>query len=277
MGMSAVASGKEQSVAETEREPIGYVFDSIGDWTQDGVKFVHKRGDLVYSGGVIKLDPAYKEAETRGASITIILFNGKREERSLEQFANFAKPIELPRSLGTQTSPIERLLRAIGGLFSGHSEKYLITTVRGTTLLQLHEAVIRLEGEEINLAPVFKDSSAEKYVVRLHSVEGATSEVRNATKGPLTFNWRPSSEAHMAVPGLRPGLWRISVVQPKGEYSLTADAWVLICTPERYNSIVTSFNHVVALTNEWGGRVSVDEVRTFLRAALDALSRQREK
>ena len=114
---------KAGDTSEKERESIGYVLDSTGEWTQNGIKFLHKRGDPVYAGGIISLDPSYKEAQTRGAAITIILFNGNRVERSFEPEANFPKAIELPMSLGEQNSQIERLLRAVGGLFSRRPEK----------------------------------------------------------------------------------------------------------------------------------------------------------
>jgi hypothetical protein len=263
--------------AEKERESVGYVFDSTGDWMQDGIKLPHKSGDPVYAGAVITLDAAYKEAQTRGAAITIILFNGKREERSLEQPANFAKPIELPKSLGEQSSHIGRLLRAMGGLFSGHSEKYLITTVRGADLLQLHEAVVKLDDGEIDLAPVFKTAPAGKYLVRLRLVQIEAPSERNALPESLAFDWKPEREQRLAVPGLRPGLWRVSLLQPEDERPLGVDAWALICTPNKYEKVAGSFNQVVALTNKWGEKVSNGEVRSLLRTALDALAQQREK
>jgi len=273
----AAALCNDVVAAEKERESVGYVFDSTGDWVQNGIKFAHKSGDPVYAGAVITLDAAYKEAQTRGAAIIIILFNGKREERSLEQPPNFAKPIELPKSLGEQSSFIGRLLRAMGGLFSGHSEKYLITTVRGADLLQLHEAVVKLDGGEIDLAPVFKAAPAGKYLVRLRLVETQAPSERKALPESLAFDWKPESEQRVAVPGLRPGLWRMSLMQPEDKRPLGVDAWALICAPDKYEKVAGSFNQVVALTNKWGEKVSSGEVRSFLRTALDVLAQQPEK
>lgn len=263
---------KAGDTSKKERESIGYVLDSTGEWTQDGIKFSHKRGDPVYAGGVISLDPSYKEAHTRGAAITIILFNGKREERSFEQKANFAKAIELPTSLGEQSSPIERLLRAVGGLFSRHPEKYLITTVRSAVLLELSEAVVELDGDKLDLAPVFKGTPAGNYLVRLRVVNTGTPSERNATSKPFAFNWKAESKQRVAMPGLQPGLWRISLLQPNSEQPLGVDAWVLVSTPERYKTVAASFDQIVALTSKWNERASKDELRSFLRTALDALA-----
>ncbi len=267
----------ETVAGDKERESVGYVLDSTGDWMQDGIKFSHKSGDPVYAGAVITLDAAYEEAQTRGAAIIIILFNGKREERSLQQPANFAKPIELPKSLGEQSSHTGRLLRAMGGLFSRHSEKYLITTVRGADLLQLHEAVVKLDEGEIDLAPVFRGVPAGKYLVRLRLVETEAPSERNALPASLAFEWKPGSPQRVAAPGLRPGLWRISLLQPEDERPLGVDAWALICAPDKYEKVAGSFSQVVALTNKWGEKVRSGEVRSFLRTALDVLAQQPEK
>jgi len=262
---------KAENTSEKERESIGYVLDSTGEWTQNGTKFLQK-GDPVYAGGVISLDPSYKQAQTRGAAITIILFNGHREERSFERRANFPKAIELPMSLGEQNSQIERLLRAVGGLFSRRSEKYLYPAARSAVLLELHEAVVQLEDGEINLAPVFKGAPAGNYLVRLRPLDTETPRKRTVRSKPLAFDWKAVSKQRVAMPGLQPGLWRISLLQPNSEQPLGVDAWVLVSTPERYKTVAASFDQIVALTSKWNKSASNDELRSFLRTALDALA-----
>ncbi len=273
--LAAVPSSKV--AADRERESIGYVFDSTGDWVQDGARFAHKSGDPVYAGAVITLDTAGKQAPPKTAGIVIILFNGKREERSFEQPANFATPIVLPRSLGKQKSRTERLLRAMGGLFSAHSEKYLITTVRGSGSLRLNEVVLKLDAGKIDLAPVFTEAPPGRYLVRLHFVGAEASSAGNAMPQSLAFDWKPDSKRRVAIPGLQPGLWRISLLQPEDERPRGVDAWALICAPGRYEKVAGSFDQVVALSKKWGEKVDSGEVHSFLRAALDVLAQQSDK
>ena len=74
------------------------------------------------------------------------------------------------------------------------------------------------------------------------------------------------------MPGLQPGLWRISLLQPNSEQPLGVDAWVLVSTAERYKTVAASFDQIVALTSKWNESASKDELRSFLRTALDALA-----
>lgn len=262
-----------EPVAAADRESVGWVFDSVGDWLQDGQKIPRKSGDPVYAGAVIALDPAYKAANPGRGTIIIKLFNGSREERSAEKPETFNQPIQVPKSLGEPTSRIGRLIRSIGGLFGGHPDRYLITSVRGADLLWLHEAVLKLDGNSADLAPIFKMTPPAKYLVRFRLVKTETGANTKALE-PTTIDWAPGRAAPVAMPGLRPGLWRISLLQPADERPLGVDAWVLICEPDQYDTAAESFREALEVTGSWGDKVSAGEVRSFLRTALDALSRQ---
>ena len=259
--------------AENDREPIGYVFDSIGDWIQDGVKFPHKSGDPVYAGAVIKLDPACKDAETRGAAISINLFNGKREERSSEQPSTFNRPIELPTSLGNQSSAVTRLFRAMGALFSSEPEKYLITTVRGTDKMRLRDAVVEQENGQIDVGVVFNGARAGKYVLRFSSLDTQSAK-RTAANASVSVNWQPEIGNSVPVPEVPSGLWRVEVMQNAGERSFGADAWVLVVPSAMYEKAARLFDEAITVTHSWGGNISDAEIRSFRRMALDAIARE---
>lgn len=269
----AVGLQSTEPVAAADRESVGWVFDSVGDWLQDGQKIPRKSGDPVYAGAVIALAPAYKAANPGRGAIIIKLFNGNREERSVEKPETFDKPIQLPKSLGEQTSRMGRLIRAIGGLFGGHPDRYLITSVRGDDLLRLDEAVAKLDGSSADLTPVFRMTPPAKYLVRFRLVEAETGANTKALE-PAEIDWAPGRAALAAMPGLRPGLWRVSLLQPKDERPLGVDAWVLICEPSQYDAAAESFREAMEVTGSWGDKVSAGEVRSFLRTALDAISRQ---
>lgn len=268
-GMLLVPCGR----AENDREPIGYVFDSIGDWIQDGVKFPHKSGDPVYAGAVIKLDPACKDAETRGAAISINLFNGKREERSSEQPSTFNRPIELPTSLGNQSSAVTRLFRAMGALFSSEPEKYLITTVRGTDKMRLRDAVVEQENGQIDVGVVFNGARAGKYVLRFSSLDTQSAK-RTAANASVSVNWQPEIGNSVPVPEVPSGLWRVEVMQNAGERSFGADAWVLVVPSAMYEKAARLFDEAITVTHSWGGNISDAEIRSFRRMALDAIARE---
>lgn len=261
-----------EATAAADRESVGWVFDSVGDWLQDGQKILRKSGDPVYAGAVIALAPAYKAANPGRGAIIIKLFNGSREERSVEKPETFDKPLELPKSLGQQTSRMGRLMRAIGGLVGGHPDKYLITSVRGADLLRLQEAVVKLNGSSADLAPIFRMTPPAKYRVRFRLVEAETGEGHKALEA-VVIDWMPDRAVPVTVPGLRPGVWRMSLLHPEDERPLGVDAWVLFCEPNRYDAAAESFRDAVEVTGHWGEKVSAGEVRSFLRTALDVLSR----
>lgn len=259
--------------AAEERESVGYVFDSVGDWVQDGKKIARKSGDAVYAGAVIVLDPAYRTANPERGAMIVKLFDGKREERSAEKPGDLDRPISLPAALGEKTSRRQRFMRAMGGLFSGHAEKYLITTVRGADLLRLHEAVVKFEEGAVDLAPVFQVAPPGKYLVRFRPVEDGGT-VKNPVAEPVAYEWQPGKTKPLAVPGLEPGLWRISLLHPDDERPLGVDAWTLVSAAEAFAPRTGAFREVAEVAAAWGEKVSAAEVRSFLRTALDALAQQ---
>jgi hypothetical protein len=262
-----------EPIAAADRESVGWVFDSVGDWLQDGQKIPRKSGDPVYAGAVIALAPAYRAANPGSGAIIIKLFSGSRQERSVDKPATFDQPIEVPKSLGEQTSRIGRLIRAIGGLFGEHPDKYLITAVRGADLLRLREAVVKMDGNSADLAPIFTMTPPAKYLARFRLVEAEPDESSKALE-PAAIDWAPGRAVPVAMPGLRPGLWRVSLLHPEDQRPLGVDAWVLICAPNRYEAAAESFREAIEVTGTWDATVNAAEVRSFLRTALDALSRQ---
>ena len=262
----------EGLAAAPPRESVGYVLNSTGDWLQDGVKFPHKSGDPVYSGAVITLDPAYKDTEITGASIVVTLFNGKREERSSHDAASFAQPITLPKSLGEQTSGVGRLMRAMSGLFASHPDEYVIATVRGVPQFRLHEAVVKLDGDKVDLTPVFKDAPPDNYHVTFRSVSTNSSGQDDENSEPISFQWSASNAQPFVAPSLRLGIWQISLVRDDG-LPLGADAWMLVCRPGEYDAAAKTFSEAEAVTTSWGKESGGGkDSRTFLRTALDAIA-----
>ncbi len=254
--------------AASSHEAVGYVFDSIGDWLQDGVRFPHKNGDPVYAGATVTLDPAYKDPQRQGAAIIINLFNGKREERSLNQPTTFSKPIQLPTSLGNESSTFGRLLRAMGALFAREPDKYLITTVRGVDELRLHEAVVELRNGEVDVAPAFATAPPGKYALRFSPIGQRETNV-NVSDQSVTFHCQPGER--VAVPKLSSGLWRLEILRRNGERLFETDAWLLVLQSPNYQRAIRLFDDAAAVTRKWGNAASDSEVRTFVRTALDAL------
>ena len=113
--------------------------------------------------------------------------------------------------------------------------------------------------------------------MRSHLVGTNEPSEHSATPKTFAFDWNRGREQRVTVREIQPGLWRISLLQLEDERPLGVDAWVLICSPKNYDEVAGSFDQVIAVTGKWGEKVSRDEVRGFLRTALDVLAQRPEK
>jgi hypothetical protein len=252
-----------------ELEPMGYVFRLDGDWIQNDEP-IKNAGDPVYAGATITLDPEYKVKNPMQGSIAIVLFNGNLETRSAESKENLYEPIKVPPV--DRSTLLSRFLQAVAGLFAKRPENYAVTMARGGDSVRLQEAVVKLEDGKVDLTPVLKVVPPGKYLVRFRLVEREGTSGGSSAPKPVEFERKLHETPLIAVQGIRSGLWRMSLLRPQDERPLGVDAWVLVRTPERYQEAAESFKDALAITQSWGEKVDLSELRSFLRTSLDVLN-----
>jgi hypothetical protein len=259
------------SIAE-DRQEVGNVSSSVGEWLQDGKKV--EQGNPVYAGAIVTLNPDYRAKNPNSGSIVIHLYSKEtpRIERSPEK-SDFDTPIKL-EPIGEESTPWERFLRAVGGLFTHEPEKYMITAVRGAESQNLQEAVLKLEDGKVDLTPAFKMVRPGKYLAALRWIGQKEKNTSNSFPDPQEIECGSDGATPVAISGLRPGLWRLSLLRRQDERPLGDDAWVLICSPTAYEQAINSFKPALELTQSWGEGVSSGEVKSFLRTCLDLLDQQ---
>jgi hypothetical protein len=142
-----------------ESEPVGYVSDLTGEWLEND-RSIEKKGEPVYDAATIILDPTYKAEHPMQGSISLVFYDGRREEFSAGVESNKLKPI------GPQTNGWTRFYEAVVSLFIKRPEKYLTASVRGAQVQELQEAVVKLDDDKVDLAPVLQMARSGTYRVR---------------------------------------------------------------------------------------------------------------
>jgi hypothetical protein len=249
-----------------EPEAVGYVSYSAGRWQYNGEE-IRQNGERVYPGALITLDPANAKNPLE-CSISIVYLSGEREE-----FSGADQPIKV-KMIEHETGPENRFVRAVIGLFVKRAENYIVAAVRGGGSLRLQEAVVKLEDGKVDLAPVFDAAPPGSYLARFELIEREEEGGDDASQEPQEIVWKADRQPLLTSPGLRTGLWRVSLLGRRDQRPLRTDAWVLICSPVDYAQAAESFERATELTRSWGEKVNVGEVRSFLRASLDLLREQ---
>jgi hypothetical protein len=113
---------------------------------------------------------------------------------------------------------------------------------------QLTDNVVSLEGDLLDLSPVFKYAKAGRYPLMLNSLGGGSSEI-------ITFNltWAPDNpqSARVRLSKLKNGLYAIYILtqsgRPKGG---PEDALVLICDATEYKQKDLIYQDILRLSHQ---------------------------
>jgi len=250
-------------LASTVRaQQVGYVLDINGDWSLNGNTSLHQASKLP-AGGVIRAN----SPSDRSCYIVLAGLDGKIiEKRECRKQGECSKSIQLPQSPGI----VSRVFTAIGDLVWSTPAKYVALISKGT---DLNEAVVKLDGDQIDLAEVFSSVEKGVYFVKLDPVVRENSH-SGKSFSPVSLEWGPGQPARARIKGLVSGLYKLSIVKPDGKGFLATDqdAWVLISNPSQYATNSDSFKEALTLTQQWGEQVHSDVVRSFLRASLDLIA-----
>jgi hypothetical protein len=138
--------------------------------------------------------------------------------------------------------------------------------------------VVKLDGQQLDLTPIFKMKGPRNFYVRLRAIR---RQAEPAAKwiGPITLAWNPDRPAIAKLPDAQPGLYELALLERDGDDYLPTgtSAWVLLASPATYSETSAAYLQALALTQKWGNDVTPEGARSFLRAQLDRLARQNKR
>jgi hypothetical protein len=261
-------------VSVSAQDKFGYVLDVRGDWVLNSSAKLSK-GSSVTVGGVITT-PSPNDG---GTYIVIADRNGNIfDRRNCSNSGECNKPIKIPAASGGEQSLASRIIGAAMALVSNEPAKYASLVSRGT---DLQEAVVKLEGDKIDLSAVFKNMQGEGYLLRFEQMSKKKNNSRDRSPKPLKFNWDPKKPQALVVNELAPGLYKVSLLEVSllesdgGAHDPTGnEAWVFVARPDQYSKASATFDAATNVTRQWGTNVRQNTVREFLRASLDFINAQ---
>jgi hypothetical protein len=144
-------------------------------------------------------------------------------------------------------------------------EKYMVAASRGAEA-ELADAVVPLEGGEIDLRAAFRDMDSGAYSVKFAPIGapiilGPASRVTYA-KGQATRLEAP--------PAVRAGLYKVGLVSQTGEPG-DSDCWVLVAAPPEYARQARAFEKAVSESTKLPEEMDAGATRALLRAYLESL------
>jgi hypothetical protein len=166
-----------------------------------------------------------------------------------------------------QKSLKDKILDSAASIFPKEPSRYFAAASRGLEG-ELKEAVVPLQGPQVDVAPAFADLSTETYGLRFESLGESGRKT-----APTQVRWQPGKPALVSASGLKPGLYRLILLEQSGELA-GSEAWLLLSAPPEYSTASATFQEVVNTVATWPASADPSAIRAVLRASLDALSRQ---
>jgi hypothetical protein len=145
------------------------------------------------------------------------------------------------------------------------AERYVTPVSRGMES-ELKDAVVQSRDGKVDLAPVFSDLDSGSYKIHIEPLKG-----RGASSTNTVVAWQEGGSAIATIPGMAPGLYRISRVDGN-ESSPMPEAWVLVCSPGEFADKSADYAAAVDATRKWPSEVDARAPQAVLRAYLETLS-----
>jgi hypothetical protein len=149
-------------------------------------------------------------------------------------------------------------------------ERYVTPVSRGMES-ELKDAVVQLRDGKVDLAPAFSDLDSGSYKIHIEPLKGGSASAMTAVVA-----WQEGGSAIATVPGMAPGLYRISRVDGN-ESSPAPEAWVLVCSPGEFAAKSADYAAAVDATRKWPSEVDARAPQAVLRAYLETLSQNAGK
>jgi hypothetical protein len=166
---------------------------------------------------------------------------------------------------GLTASFMATISEALARITRAAPEKYMVAASRGAEA-ELMDAVVPLEGEQIDLRAAFRDMDPGTYYVELGAV-GAAS-----TQGPpVRVSFAKGQAARAEARGVSGGLYKLALVTEKGEPG-DSDCWILVGPPPEYAKQAASYDQAVSESTKLPAEMDAGATRALLRAYLESLA-----
>jgi hypothetical protein len=149
-------------------------------------------------------------------------------------------------------------------------ERFVTPVSRGMES-ELRDAVVQLRDGKADLTPAFSDLDSGSYKLRIEPLKGGAPGAVTAVVA-----WQEGGSAIAPIPGMAPGLYRISRVDGN-ESSPVPEAWVLVCSPGDFANKSADYAAAVDATRKWPSEVDARAPQAVLRAYLETLSQNAGK
>ena len=247
---------------------VGFVVAVRGPWLVEGQPV--KRGQRLQAGAHIWLSVAADFSVPVSYSISVRTLDDQPLDRTCTSKADCAlKAFQLPAALVATLPFLSRLSAAVQSLVT-EPERYAVTKSRGRTTpaLNLPDAVVKLENQQLALGPLFAGIAPRRYTIRLRPVEPVSRTVWT-----LDFDWDNARQTAVAPNDLSTGVYLMSVT-PSGQAASDNETWVLVESPARFLRANTAFQDALTATRAWRNGTDAADVSDALHAYLDYLATQ---
>jgi hypothetical protein len=253
------------------QDRIGHVVDIKGDWyfypgsAESSEAHKLSKWQDVLPGGVIRI-----KLPSAGDYITIVdVHLSMLVDKKCDSPNRCNQPIFLPHTASENgvSTELDSLLDRAWALLWGESPTASLYRVRGATPL-LNEGVALLPHEhgKVDLAGLMTNMPKGRYLITAHR-DPAGRKISGGDAN--SFDWDPSVSTTASIGNRPPGIYEISLLQPKGDVpGERISVRVLLCSPNDYPETAASFERVRSQTATWVGAASLDTTHEFLRAFL---------
>lgn len=241
------------------------VFSITGEWFQVGpgsqrkplhwMQPVYARdGNLV---GVVDSELVLK---TGGGKL--FPFKCDRNTMKLTSCVVSLKDVELKAS---DSGFFKDVSEAFARLTTHQPEKYMIASSRGIDD-ELSDAVVSLNGGQMELRDVFHDMSGGKYFLMFSSVDSASNPSQ-----PVPVTYVKGQSVTIAANQIHEGLYKVTLVDAQGGPA-GSDAWVLVASAATYASKSAAYEHAVSDSRKLPEEMDPAATRALLRVYLESLA-----
>jgi hypothetical protein len=258
-----------------QQQTVGYVLEVAGAWTIEG-KPVSKgqgiRGGSLLSSAQKADGDRIVVSDTNGGLLLLAECKNNqcrkcRKTGDCDQII-VALPLD-PKPVRENETSAAMVIRVISEMIWAKPEKYSFARVRGDSLT---DSVLRLGPNGCDLGAALSDIERGAYGVQFKSIPVEGKPTPAFTSETVNLNWVPSTEGRLAVPGLRPGLYQMTLTQresPAPSAALTA--WVLVAETD-FPKVSADFKSAEATVASWGDDVSPEIAQEYIRATLEYLA-----
>jgi hypothetical protein len=260
------------------KEVVGVVTSVSGTWYGDGVKLVP--GHRLTAGAVVKA----KEPNIKYGRVVIMLLDHSDLSRICDRRGQCGEPLILPGEVGRESperveshSPPGFWERFVDALATSRPRRWKETFARGGDD-RVREAVVKLKDGLMDLGPTLSGDDRHDYLVDIESASVGNGGNPGQVFEGLSMSRGGKNHVVLSVPGMMPGLYKITVsgMDATGRPTSRVEFLALVAAPQEYERAMREYAAARALAEKWDSNTP-PRAKDFLRAFLEALAAARTR